>query len=210
MTRSPRTRTALAVVVATCLLPLSPGVAGADSTTDSTVPAETSTTTTAAPTTTVSEPAATTTVVAAPVEPVRPSRMRIGSVLVVLSEQRAYVYSRTGRLVTNVPVSTGLWDSTPTGSFRVFSKSALTFYTPNPGERMRWMVRFTKGRRGDNIGFHGIPFRVTATGEVPLPTPVGVAPSSHGCVRSRNADAKWLFDNMPLGTRVRVVRTRSA
>lgn len=170
---------------------------------------ETTTTSTVTPTTV----APTTTVAPAPPRPTspaatRPKRVRIGSVRVVLDEQKAYVYGRTGRLITSMPVSTGLWDSTPTGSFRVFSKSARTFYTPKPQEKMRWMTRFTKGRNGGNIGFHGIPYVVSKAGEVPFPTPLGKAPSSHGCVRMRNADAKWIFDNLDLGAKVVVVRTR--
>lgn len=140
--------------------------------------------------------------------PARRPKVRIASVVVDLDTQTAFVYARSRRLITSIPVSTGLWDSTPTGSFRVFSKSAQTFYTPSPDEKMRWMVRFTKGRQGGNIGFHGIPYRVTEQGEVPFPTPIGRAPSSHGCVRMRVPDAKWLFDNIDVGTPVRVVRSR--
>lgn len=140
--------------------------------------------------------------------PARRPKMRIASVVVDLDTQTAFVYARSRRLITSIPVSTGLWDSTPTGSFRVFSKSAQTFYTPSPDEKMRWMVRFTKGRQGGNIGFHGIPYRVTEQGEVPFPTPIGKAPSSHGCVRMRVPDARWLFDNIDVGTPVRVVRSR--
>lgn len=136
------------------------------------------------------------------------ANVRVGSVVVSLSEQRAFVYSRSRRLITSLPVSTGLSDSTPTGSFRVFSKSAQAYYTPAPNERMKWMVRFTKGRGGDNIGFHGIPYKVTAAGDIPFHTPVGEAPSSHGCIRMRVRDARWLFDNIDIGTPVRVVRSR--
>lgn len=167
-----------------------------DGSTSTTAPPETSTTVASTPEVATTLPAT------------RPRKVRIGSVRVVLKEQRAYVYSRTGRLITSMPVSTGLWDSTPTGSFTVFSKSASTFYAPNPAEKMRWMVRFTKGRRGGNIGFHGIPYRVTKTGEVPYPTPLGKAPSSHGCVRMKVSDARWLFDNITIGTKVVVVRSR--
>lgn len=156
-------------------------------------------------TTTVATPPVT---VAPPTMPARRPRMRIASVIVELDTQTVFVYSHSRRLITSIPVSTGLLDSTPTGSFRVFSKSAQTFYTPSPGEKMRWMVRFTKGRQGGNIGFHGIPYRVTEQGEVPFPTPIGREPSSHGCVRMRVPDAKWLFDNIDLGTPVRVVRSR--
>lgn len=128
--------------------------------------------------------------------------------VVELDTQTAFVYSRSGRLLTSLPVSTGVDDTTPTGSFRVFSKSAQAYYTPAPNERMRWMVRFTRGRGGDNIGFHGIPYKVTAAGEIPFETPVGQEASSHGCVRMRVNDAKWLFDNISLGTPVRVVKSR--
>ncbi|MFM8826788.1 MAG: L,D-transpeptidase [Actinomycetota bacterium] len=136
------------------------------------------------------------------------ANVSIGSVVVSIEEQRAFVYSRSRRLITSLPISTGLGDTTPTGSFRVFSKSAQAYYTPAPNERMKWMVRFTKGRGGDNIGFHGIPYKVTAAGDVPFHTPVGLAPSSHGCVRMRVRDARWLFDNITVGTPVRVVRSR--
>ena len=109
---------------------------------------------------------------------------------------------------STIPSSTGLDDATPTGSFRVFSKSAASFYTPNPEERMRWMVRFTKGRQGGNIGFHGIPFRVVDGVEVPFRTPLGEEPSSHGCIRLAVQDARWIYDNMPVGAVVTVVRSR--
>ena len=145
-------------------------------------------------------------------EVVPPARMRpdvrIGSAVVVLDEQSVYVYSPGRRLIAVVPASTGLDDSTPVGSFKVFSKSALAYFTPNPGERMRWMIRFTKGREGDNVGFHGIPFKATSSGEEPIYTPVGLRPVSHGCVRTRNMEAEWLFRNMDIGTPVRVVRSR--
>lgn len=141
--------------------------------------------------------------------PPRPRRVAVGFVRVVLDEQRVYVYSRSRRLIATMPVSTGTDDSTPVGSFRVFSKSKDTYYAPNPRERMRWMTRFTVGRQGGNIGFHGIPYRVTKSGEVPFETPLGRAPSSHGCVRMSVADARWIFENLSMGSTVSVVRTRS-
>ncbi|MSO59853.1 MAG: murein L,D-transpeptidase [Ilumatobacteraceae bacterium] len=140
--------------------------------------------------------------------PKRRSKASIALVQVVLSEQRAYVYAQNKSLVATIAVSTGLDNSTPTGSFKVFSKSPQSFYEPNPTERMRWMVRFTKGRQGGNIGFHSIPYKVTPKGEVKFFTPIGLAPSSHGCIRVRDVDAKWLFANMGLGTRVVVKNTR--
>ena len=140
----------------------------------------------------------------------RPQRgvAKIGFTRIVLDEQRVYVYNNRKRLIATLPASTGVDDQTPVGRFKVFSRSAKAVYSPNPNERMRWMTRFTKGREGGNIGFHGIPYKVTKSGEVPFATPLGVAPSSHGCIRMRVADAKWLFENMKIGTVVSVVRSR--
>ena len=135
-------------------------------------------------------------------------KIAIAFARVILDEQRAYFYNANKRLIVTIPVSTGVDDQTPLGTFKVFSKSESTFFAPNPSERMRWMTRFTVGREGGNIGFHGIPYTVTKSGEVPFPTPLGVAPSSHGCIRVRVSDAKWIFNNMPIGTTVSVLQSR--
>ena len=197
-------RILVATTVATVLVPSS---VHADSPTDTTLAPDTT-----AATATTTAPTTSTTITAQYAVWVPPVRrlptVRIGSAIVVLDEQRVYVYSPTRRLIATLPVSTGLDNSTPTGSFRVFSKSAQAYFTPNPGERMKWMVRFTKGRQGDNIGFHGIPYKVSAAGEIPIPTPVGVRPVSHGCIRTRNVEAQWLYENMDIGTPVRVVQSR--
>ena len=198
-------RIALTVLVTCVLVPTSlVNAEGSDTTTPdtsapSTVP-ETVSTTVPAPTTTTS----TLPRVSSP----QRGKASIGFTRIVLDEQRVYVYNQRKRLIATLPASTGVDDQTPVGTFKVFSQSAQAFYTPNPSERMRWMTRFTKGREGGNIGFHGIPYKVTKTGEIPFPTPLGVAPSSHGCIRMRVADAKWLFQNMKIGTVVSVVRSR--
>ncbi len=165
--------------------------------TDDTTPA-----TTVAPSTTT----ASTTTEAPPRAPLR--KVKIAYSRIVLDEQRAYFYNAKRRLIATLEVSTGVDDQTPVGVFKVFSKSAQTFYTPNPRERMRFMTRFTKGRQGGNIGFHGIPYTVTKNGEVPFYTPLGRAPSSHGCIRMRVSEARWVFQNMDIGATVTVVRSR--
>lgn len=165
------------------------------------------TTPSTSPTTTVEETTTTTTSLP-PVSPPQRRRISIAFARVVLDEQRAYFYNSNRRLIATLPVSTGVDDQTPVGVFKVFSKSAETFYSPNPRERMRFMTRFTVGRQGGNIGFHGIPYRVTKSGETPFYTPLGLAPSSHGCIRMRVSDAKWVFQNMEIGTTVSVLRSR--
>lgn len=194
-----------AVLVACVLVPTSLVHAeGSDTTTPET---STPTTVPEIDSTTVPAPSTTTTTLPRISRPQR-GVASIGFARIVLDEQRVYVYNHRRRLIATLPVSTGVDDQTPVGTFKVFSQSAQTYYTPNPSERMRWMTRFTKGREGGNIGFHGIPYKVTKSGEIPFFTPLGIAPSSHGCIRMRVADAKWLFHNMKIGTVVSVVRSR--
>ncbi len=198
-------RIALTVLVACVLVPTSlvnaegTETTSPDTTAPTTVPEIVSTTVPAPTTTTSTLPRVS-----------NPQRgvASIGFARVVLDEQRVYVYNHRKRLIATLPASTGVKDQTPVGTFKVFSQSAQAVYSPSPNERMRWMTRFTKGREGGNIGFHGIPYKVTKSGEIPFPTPLGIAPSSHGCIRMRVADAKWLFHNMDIGTVVSVVRSR--
>ncbi len=199
-------RIALTVLVACVLVPTS--LVNAEGT-DTTTP-ETSTPTTVPEIVSTTVPEAPTTTTSTLPRASRPQRgvASIGFARIVLDEQRVYVYNHRKRLIATLPASTGVDDQTPVGTFKVFSQSAQAYYAPNPSERMRWMTRFTKGREGGNIGFHGIPYKVTKSGEIPFFTPLGIAPSSHGCIRMRVADAKWLFHNMKIGTVVSVVRSR--
>lgn len=195
------TRFVAFLVASLCVASIgAPHVAASDnSIPDSTVPTSEVPTTTESPTTTTSLP---------PVSRPQRGRAEIGFARVILDEQRVYIFNPRRRLIATLPVSTGTDDQTPVGTFKVYSKSAQTFFTPDPSERMRWMTRFTKGREGGAIGFHGIPYRVTKNGEVPIFTPLGQYPVSHGCIRVRVSDAKWIFDNMKIGTTVSVLRTR--
>lgn len=202
-------RIALTVLVACVLVPTSLVHAeGSDTTTpDTSAPSTVPTTVPDTVSTTVPAPTITTSTLPRVSSPQR-GAATIGFARIVLDEQRVYVYNHRKRLIATLPASTGVDDQTPVGTFTVFSQSAQAFYAPNPSERMRWMTRFSKGREGGNIGFHGIPYKVTKSGEIPFFTPLGIAPSSHGCIRMRVADAKWLFHNMKIGTVVSVVRSR--
>jgi lipoprotein-anchoring transpeptidase ErfK/SrfK len=119
-----------------------------------------------------------------------------GRIDVSIKLQRAYVYAGDGSLLREIPISSGSGGRTPLGHFRVTSKSAWTTATTNSRVSMKWMTRFNGG-----IGFHGIP----RSGSVPLKTPLGVKPVSHGCIRMADADAKWIYDNVGRGTPVNVI-----
>ena len=64
---------------------------------------------------------------------------------------------------------------------------------------MRFMVRFTKGPQGDNIGFHEIPKRDGVP--VQSESQLGQALSG-GCVRQATSDAEYMWAFAGIGTTV--------
>lgn len=114
--------------------------------------------------------------------------------VVTLSNQQATFYDTAGNIVFQVPISSGKNGLTPTGTFHVQSKSERA-YAGN-GVYMDWMTRFNGG-----IGFHSIPKK--SSGE-DIPTPLGQAPVSHGCIRMADANAKTVFQNLPIGAVIEV------
>lgn len=118
-------------------------------------------------------------------------RTRWRKVVVDLSEQKLTVYDDTNTFVLTWPVSSGAPKTpTPTGRYRVGSRSRNTFAAKNPEVTMEHMVRFNGG-----IGFHSIP-RLRGT---PLWTPLGERGVSHGCIRLADSDARTLYRNLPAG-----------
>lgn len=108
--------------------------------------------------------------------------------VVDLSEQHVLVYDASGSVVREWPVSTGAAGTpTPTGRFRVTTRSRTTYVRSNPAVTMAYMVRFHGG-----VGFHGIPRKHG----VPLETPLGVRGVSHGCVRLADHHAAALYRNL--------------
>ncbi len=114
---------------------------------------------------------------------------------VSLGQQRVFVWGTDGTLMKDIPVSTGSRGRTPSGSFRIYRRSASTISTTDYITTMQWMTNFTGG-----IGFHGIPRKYGQA----LYTPLGERPVSAGCVRMSDADAEWIYRNAPNGTRVNV------
>ncbi|KAB7790448.1 L,D-transpeptidase family protein [Bifidobacterium leontopitheci] len=111
-----------------------------------------------------------------------------------LSEQKVYAY-KGSTLVKTFLVSTGK-PSTPTdnGTFFVHTKYTSQtmrgedYVTPN----VPWVTYYNQGE-----GFHGAPWN-----------PDGIAsgtPKSHGCTNMNVADAKWIYDFLPVGAMVQVV-----
>lgn len=117
------------------------------------------------------------------------------------SRMRVWVIEADGRVARTYLVSGRLNQPNP-GTYSVFSRSSYTCNINHPTTCMRWMVRFTKGPSGDNIGFHEIP----RSNGVPLQSDsqLGQALSS-GCVRQSTADAQFMWAWAGIGTKVVVI-----
>lgn len=123
-------------------------------------------------------------------------------VVINLSEQKVYAYKGT-TLVKTFNASTGLntpGRKTDTGTFFAQSKYDLKtmkacvegecYETPN----VPWTTFYNGGE-----GLHGAPWNSA-----------GIAsgtPKSHGCTNMNVADAKWIYDFLPIGGMVQVVGT---
>jgi hypothetical protein len=94
------------------------------------------------------------------------------------------------------------WNQPLPGTYSVFSKSGFTCNIRNPDICWRYMVRFTKGPDGDNIGFHEIP----NNNGVPVQTIAQLGQAlSNGCIRQATPDALYVYDWAPVGTKVVVL-----
>jgi lipoprotein-anchoring transpeptidase ErfK/SrfK len=115
--------------------------------------------------------------------------------------QRVWIIDDQERVLRTYLVSGRLNQPNP-GEYRVFSRSSYTCNIDRDWVCMRWMVRFTVGPSGDNIGFHEIPKN---KGEwVQTNAQLG-QPLSGGCVRQATEDALFMWNWAYIGTKVVVV-----
>ncbi len=122
--------------------------------------------------------------------------------VIKLRERRVYVYQKK-RVVAKYPIAIGKagWE-TPTGNFKVSNKERdpawehpFTGKVISPGADnplgVAWIGFWSDGR--NQIGFHGTPQENLVGRAV-----------SHGCVRMRNKDVTALFEQVDVGTPVKV------
>ena len=96
------------------------------------------------------------------------------------------------------------WNQPTPGTYSVFSRSGYTCNINNPHICWRYMVRFTKGPEGDNIGFHEIPTNLRTGYRLQSESQLGQALSG-GCVRQATPDAIFMWNWAPIGTKVVVL-----
>ncbi len=115
--------------------------------------------------------------------------------------QRVWLIEDDGTIFNTHRVS-GRMDQPNYGTYAVWSRGEFTCSNAHSNICMRFMVRFARSRRGDNIGFHEIPKR----DGVPMQTDERLGePLSGGCVRQATDDAITTWNWAQLGTSVVVV-----
>lgn len=117
---------------------------------------------------------------------------------VSLKKQRVYLDDETThkRLYTMI-CSAGMDNTTPTGTFAVQERGE-SFYNNSLGEGANYWVSWLN--HGVYL-FHTVPTDTAGNYKVAEAQKLG-KPASHGCIRLSVPDAKWLYDNIPFGTKV--------
>ncbi|MVX67176.1 L,D-transpeptidase family protein [Clostridium chromiireducens] len=114
-----------------------------------------------------------------------------------LKEQKTYVYKGKAdkwQLIKTFPCSTGVnGEDTPSGSFSIKEKGDW-FFSDKYEQGGKYWSQIT----GD-ILFHSVPFAKNKTTVLDYTMN---KPSSHGCIRLSLDDAKWIYTNIPKGSKV--------
>jgi len=116
---------------------------------------------------------------------------------VSLENQKTYIYTgkpANWKLIKTCPCSTGInGEDTPTGSFSTKEKGDW-FFSDKYEQGGKYWTQIT----GD-ILFHSVPF---SKDKATVLDYTMNKPSSHGCIRLSIADAKWIYTNIPKGSKV--------
>ena len=117
-------------------------------------------------------------------------------VSVSLNDQTVTVFDGEDRIVCQFTCSTGVpGNDTPTGTFTI-SDRGKSFYNTSVQEGAYFWTRFD----GSYL-FHSLPFD-SEENMIPEEADKLGTKASHGCVRLSLDDAKWIYENIPEGTKV--------
>jgi lipoprotein-anchoring transpeptidase ErfK/SrfK len=120
-------------------------------------------------------------------------------VQVDLNNQKTNIYKgkrNAWTLMKSFSCSTGIdGEETPRGTYTIKEKGKW-FFSNNYKQGGKYWVQFD----GDYL-FHSLPYNEDKSKVVDFT--LG-KPASHGCVRLGESDSKWLFDNVPRGSKVMI------
>lgn len=118
-------------------------------------------------------------------------------IYVNLKDQITYIYKgsiNNWDKIKSFKCSTGIEsEKTPTGIFDVRERGSW-FFSDKYNQGGKYWVQFY----GDYL-FHSVPYNKDQSEVVDYT--LGV-PASHGCIRLKTEDAKWIYDNIESGTKV--------
>lgn len=118
-------------------------------------------------------------------------------IYVNLKDQITYIYKgsiNNWDKIKSFKCSTGIEsEKTPTGIFDVRERGAW-FFSDKYNQGGKYWVQFY----GDYL-FHSVPYNKDQSEVVDYT--LGI-PASHGCIRLKTEDAKWIYDNIESGTKV--------
>lgn len=126
---------------------------------------------------------------------------------VVISKNRAYVYNDQ-QIIYTMYCSAGKYyrnakgkkiSYTPTGTYAVQPERGLHFYNPHEGCGANYYVSW---RDHGKYLFHTVPTDKSGQYIPAEAAKLGKSTGSHGCVRLSVPDAKWLYDTLPVNTKV--------
>ncbi|MQS75205.1 L,D-transpeptidase [Companilactobacillus halodurans] len=115
-----------------------------------------------------------------------------------IATQRTYIMDGKEKLYT-MYASTGKNDTTPRGTYHIQNERGHYFYTAPLKLGAYYYVSFLN--HGEYL-FHTTPTNDKGEYVKSIAKTLGKEPSSHGCVHLSVPDCKWIFDNIPSGTKV--------
>jgi len=121
-------------------------------------------------------------------------------ILIDISEQHLYAY-QDNQIVFSLVVSTGTGDSTRIGSFKVLDKIPRAYSSRFNIWMPYWLGIYWSGTLEN--GIHGLPLLMNG---VELWGNLIGQPATYGCIESKTADIKKLYDWAEIGTTVIIRR----
>lgn len=130
------------------------------------------------------------------------------SFIIVNKATNKLAYIDDGKIQKVFPVATGKTNElTPEGTFDVVMKAKDPYYiakdipggSPKNPLGSRWIGFNARGTDGSKYGIHGTN----------QPSSIGKY-ISQGCIRMKKNDVEYLFDRIPIGTKVWIVKSKKS
>ncbi|WP_407658124.1 L,D-transpeptidase [Limosilactobacillus caecicola] len=115
-----------------------------------------------------------------------------------LKKQRVYLMSSKNKVLYTMYCSSGAHNATPTGTYYIEDLRGETFYNQEEKAGANYYVAW----KGNDFLFHSVPINSKGQYDKKQASYLGKKPMSHGCIRLSVPDAKWMYKNIPTGTKV--------